>query len=104
MAEILTVEERVWFMLGAVLLALTAVFIVELKTRKFCSYQVKGGPDSSSDSGDTNDTGDIDDIKDTGESLDGSEDSGIAGISGDDMEKCKDDTVVKIDVVEVAAL
>lgn len=100
MAEVLTVPETVWFMLGAVLLSLAAVFVVELSTQKFClRRRVKSGPDSS-ESCDTNDTGDTDEIKDGCESISSKEpvSDGTGNSPGSGI------IAVKIDVVEVAAL
>ncbi len=93
LAELLTVQYQVWYMLGAVLLALVAVLTVELKTQKFRFVcRVKGKPDTSY----ANDTGDTDvDTKI-------SDDSCSNGDSGIGEERCSGDGVVKIKAVEQA--
>ena len=56
-AGFLSVQGRVWFMLGAVLVALIADIIIEVKTQKFrFLHRVKNIPDSNQKSSDANDT------------------------------------------------
>lgn len=71
-AEVLSVQGRVWLMLGATVLALIAVFIVEFKTHKFCLLRRVNGEPGELDNIDIN----IDGVDKTGDTKTGYTETG----------------------------